>query len=137
MNSVQKVYPVDMPIKTLLVIIVSLCLLDSTVGRVLLEAVGTHSRAVWGINDVSLRCRDDEKAFEIINALFTRNGDPITTNHSDICTPSTTTYCVNEDGSRLNFIVSSETEGWFACENSANVASESLAIIGEHFIVSL
>ena len=134
----RKIASIDMSIKTLLVVMVALCLQESLVLSVVLELLRKESRSIWGANNILLVCLDDDMQYgDVINAIFTRKGDPIAANDTDDCTPSDTIYCVEEDGSRLHFVVSSGTEGWFACENNANVTSASLAIIGEHFIVSL
>ena len=114
-------------------VVVALCLQESAVLSVVLEPLGKDSRSTWGANDILLVCLDEYGG--AINAIFIRNGDPIAANNSDDCTPSAHTYCVKEDSSRLYFVVSSETEGWFACKSNANVTSAPLAIIGEHFIL--
>ena len=120
--------------ETLLVVVIALCLQDTLEDGVRLEAVHKDSRTGWGENDIQLICRDyDHDAEIIIHAIFTRNGNPITTNDSDACTPGGFTYCAIENGERLYFIASSVTEGWFACKNNANVTSDELAIIGERF----
>ena len=78
-----------------------------------------------------LTCRDGE--VEVVNAIFTRNGDAISTSADGNCSPSSA-YCVDEVfTSRLSFTASNETEGKFACKNDLNdEPSNEIAIIGKH-----
>ena len=121
-----------MPITTLLAVAVALCLQDKLVLSVVLHAANRDSRDVWGVNDILLICRDGDH--EVANAIFTRNGNSISANENENCSPGGVTYCVEEDGSRLRFIASALTEGKFACKNTMNVKSDEIAIIGKRVL---
>ena len=118
-----------MPITTLLTVFVAVCLQDTLAFGVVLEASNADTRSAWGVNDILLICRDGDH--EVINAIFTKNGDSISANEDTDCSPGDVMYCAEEEGSRLRFIASSVTEGKYACKNNVNVTSNEIAIIGK------
>ena len=118
-----------MAIRTLLAVWIAVCLQDTSVFGVVLEASNPYTRSEWGANEILLVCRDGDH--EVINAIFTRNGDSISASNKTDCLPGGATYCAEEGGSRLRFIASSVTEGRYACKDITNVTSNEIAIIGK------
>ena len=123
-----------MAITTLLALVVALCLQDTLVLSVVLEAEYLHTRTSWGVNDIQLVCREGELEGPLQNAIFTRNGVSISANNDEHCSPGGVTYCAEEQGSRLRFVASNVTEGIFACKNNVNVESNKIAIIGKRVV---
>ena len=114
----------DMTITALMAATVAVCLQGKVVFGVLLEASDPASRSNWGANDVLLICTDGD--FKVTNAIFARNGIPITSD-GDV-------YRTEEQGSQLSFVASSTTEGKFTCKNNVNVTSNEIAIIGKRVL---
>ena len=122
-----------MAITTLLTVFIAVCLQDTLVFGVVLEAANPYTRSEWGANDILLVCRDGDH--EVINAIFTRNGDSISASNKADCSPDGATYCAEEGGSRLRFIASSVTEGKYACKSNVNVTSNEISIIGKRVAI--
>ena len=99
----------------------------------LLEVSNQPARSTWGVNDVMLTCRDSDTDEEVANAIFTRNGDAISTSTDGNCSPSSA-YCVDQEyTSQLSFTASNEAERKFACKKTTLMANHRMRLL---FLVS-